>query len=107
MTALKLSEKHKPRSVKRKQYKNKHEQDKRISVTSEMIEEDLLREGRALKIAPETIQLIAARVIPKVLKWAERRTIVTQDDVERKLAAELQAYNEDLAYVYKNRGKII
>lgn len=108
------SEKQKHNAYKRKLDKKKQghstkkaEKPQTMVINQENLESDLLNEGRVLGINDNTTKLIAQKVVPKVLKWAEKRVTVTRDDLERKLAKELESYDADLAYVYKNRGKII
>lgn len=73
----------------------------------EDLKKDILHEAKLLKISETVAQTIAGRVAEKVEKWMEKRAAVTNDDLNRQLAKELQKYNADLAYVYQNRGKII
>lgn len=73
----------------------------------EDLKKDILHEAKLLKISETVAQMIAGRVAEKVEKWIEKRAAVTNDDLNRQLAKELQKYNADLAYVYQNRGKII
>ena len=49
----------------------------------------------------------AEKVADKIAKWAERREEVTQADIDAQIAKEVSRYSKDLAFVYKNRGKII
>lgn len=73
----------------------------------EDLKQDILREAKKLKISETVAQTVADRTIEKVGKWIEKRAAVTNDDLNRQIAKELQKYNADLAYVYQNRGKII
>ena len=53
----------------------------------------------------------AESFIKQALKDTEKqlktKKIITKNDLERIIAKELKKYNADLAYVYKNRDKII
>ena len=45
--------------------------------------------------------------ITSVEKTLNSKTQITNNDLERVVGKELQKYNADLAYVYKNRDKIV
>ena len=68
---------------------------------------DIMREGRAIGLPSGTVKPIAATVAEKVAGWVAGRAEVTEDDLTRVTARELGKFNRDLAYVYKNRDKII
>ena len=72
-----------------------------------VLKRDILREAKVLRIAPGSAEAIADIVVEKVAKWAEQRAEITEDDLNRIVASKVAPYNEGLAYVYKNRGKII
>ena len=69
--------------------------------------EEILREARVLNLHMGAAEVFATKTTAKVKKWAEKRAAFTQDDLDRVTALELEKYNKDLAYVYKNRNKII
>ena len=68
---------------------------------------DIRTEAKVIKISAGSAEKYAEKVADSVEKWAERREGVTQDDLNRIIAKELAKYNKDLAFIYKNRGKII
>lgn len=69
--------------------------------------EMLLRDAKAVGIPKGAAEVIAKSVVGKVTNWVETKPVITQDDLYRKIAKEAEKYNQDLAYVYQNRGKII
>lgn len=71
------------------------------------LKEELLREAKALKMPVGAAEVVASRVAEQVSKWAAKRSVVTMDDIYRRIALEAEKYSADLAYVYQNRGKII
>ena len=71
------------------------------------IKEDILREAKVLGIRPGAAETVAEKVATNVAKWAEKRSGVTEKDLERKIAENLKKYNADLAEMFKIRGKII
>ncbi|MBR3135158.1 hypothetical protein IKG54_01150 [Candidatus Saccharibacteria bacterium] len=71
------------------------------------LKEELLRESKVLGIQLGAAELLADRVVTEVEKWAKKRTMITEADLNRVVAREVKKYNVDLAYVYQNRGKII
>ncbi|MBR5408464.1 hypothetical protein IK112_00765 [Candidatus Saccharibacteria bacterium] len=68
---------------------------------------DILREGKTIGASEKVVEKYAPKVAEKVRKWVEKRAEVTKDDVNRMVAKEIEKYNRDLAFIYKNRGKII
>ncbi len=78
-----------------------------MSFTPEAIRQELRQEAQALGLPENITDLVIERVIAKVAQWLDGRPAVTEADLNRKLALELQKYNADLAYVYQNRDKII
>lgn len=68
---------------------------------------DICTEGRVLGLSRETVQPFAEKVAKKVGAWAKKRKVITEDDLNRKLGEELEKYDFNIAYVYKNRDKII
>lgn len=68
---------------------------------------DIKTEARILKISAGSAEKYAEKVAEKVSAWAEKREKVTRDDLNRLIAKEIAKYNKDLAFMYKNRGKII
>lgn len=71
------------------------------------LEKDLLDEAKRLKIPVGSAEKIAAKVAEDVGRWTKSRPGLTRADLEKRVTAELSKYNDDLAYVYQNRGKII
>lgn len=69
--------------------------------------EEILREAKVLAIPSGAAEAMAEKTAASVEKWVTKRATVTLDDIWRRVAAEAEKYNQDLAYVYKNRGKII
>ncbi len=71
------------------------------------MQQELLHSARAVGISVAAAELIVAKIVKKVAARMAKRTVVTVDDLNRFIADEAEKYNKDLAYVYKNRGKII
>ena len=69
--------------------------------------EELKRESRSLGIPVGSSEKIIEEVVASVCLWLEKRSLITQDDLERVVSRELDKYNKDLAYIYRNRDKII
>lgn len=68
---------------------------------------DILREAKVIGIPSGTAEMIAKKVVKQVTDWAMKKSILTQDDLGRKVCNELAKYHADLVYVYQNRDKII
>lgn len=71
------------------------------------LEADIVREAKVIKIPEGSAKAIAKKVVCQVEKWAQKRPAVTLNDIDRRVAIEVAKYSDDLAYVYRNRGKII
>ena len=68
---------------------------------------DIRTEAKALGIPSGAAESFAEMVVSQVQETIKDKKIITQNDLIRETAKELKKYNPDLAYVYKNRGKII
>ena len=68
---------------------------------------EIMRDAKALGMAESTADYITNKIVAAVEKWISKRSAVTMEDIERRVAMEAERYNADLAYVYQNRGKII
>lgn len=71
------------------------------------LESDLIREATSLRIPKSVAQNIAQKVTNNLTQWLEKRPLVTDSELNFKIAKELAKYHSDLAYVYQNRDKII
>lgn len=80
---------------------------KKLVFDEEELRKELLQSARAVGVVGAAAELIAARVTESVAARVERRTVVTVNDLNKFIADEAKKYNKDLAYVYRNRGKII
>lgn len=71
------------------------------------LEKNIIRESKIIKIPAGEARSFVAKVAEKVAKWTEKRAEVTEVDINRQVAKEIEKYSKDLAFVYKNKGKII
>lgn len=78
-----------------------------IEFTEEKIVDDIVREALALKIPTGTAEIIAKKVAEAVVSKFHSAKAKNSEEVDASIADEMQKYHENLAYVYKNRGKII
>lgn len=94
---------------KQKRFRSKHKQSncQALEFSADELQKELLRELQALRVPSGTARAVADQVVKQVGQWVEKKPAVTMDDIYRKVAAEAEKYNPDLAYVYQNRGKII
>lgn len=93
--------------VKRSRKSQAQPQSKKQEFSAEALREDILHEAKLLMIPEIVARTITDKVVCKTEKWLEKKAAITSDDLNRYLAEEIKKYNEDLAYVYQNRGKII
>ncbi len=71
------------------------------------IERALKIDAKAVGIPSGAAEIFIERTLEDVKKQLKNKTIITNKDLERIIAKELKKYNADLAYIYKNRDKII
>ncbi len=69
--------------------------------------DELRRESRSLGIPAGSAESVIQKVVENVCLWLEERNMITKSDLERVVSRELDKYNADLAYIYRNRDKII
>ena len=79
----------------------------RVTFSRRVLKRDILREAQVVKIAPGSAAAIADIVVEKVAKWADGRGEITEKDLDRVVAEKIRPYSADLAYVFKERDKII
>lgn len=84
-----------------------HKKAKAKSFSKELVVKDIMLEAKILGISVGAAEVFAEKVAIKVSTWAKQRESVTEDDINMQIAKEINRYNKDLAFVYKNRGKII
>ena len=80
---------------------------KELSFSKAVVVRDVMFEAKALGISQGAAKVFAEKAAEKVTDWAERRESITEDDITTQIAKEVSKYSKDLAFVYKNRGKII
>lgn len=78
-----------------------------VTFDEKKLREDLLHSAKAIGISIGVAEIIVGKISQKVAERLTKRAAVTTDDLHRFVAEEAEKYNKDLAYVYKNRGKII
>lgn len=78
-----------------------------IAVSESELVKDILREAKSLGIEQDEAKIYVKIVARKVSDWANERTEVTRRDIDGQISKDISKYNADLAFIYKNRGKII
>ncbi len=68
---------------------------------------DLKIDARAVGIPSGSAEIFIEKTLESAKKQLKNKSIITKKDLERIIAKELKKYNADLAYIYKNRDKII
>lgn len=71
------------------------------------LKRDIMREGRVLNRHSGAVEAIAEKVSLEVEKWVLERPEITKADLNRVTAARIRKYDPDIAYLYRNRGKIL
>ncbi|MBR3229048.1 hypothetical protein IKF67_02350 [Candidatus Saccharibacteria bacterium] len=67
----------------------------------------LLIDAKAVGIPVGAAEIFIDKSIKDAKKALKTKKIITENDLERTVSRELKKYNADLAYVFKNRDKII
>ena len=73
----------------------------------EALIKDILRNAKAANIPIGSAEIFANKTADHVEAWIKNRAQVTQADLDRIIAKKLSTYSKDLAFFYKNNGKII
>ncbi len=68
---------------------------------------ELKIDAHALGIPAGAAESFIDETLKNVQKSLATKSIITDDDLKRLVSKELKKYHVDLAYVYKNRDKII
>ena len=71
------------------------------------VKQSILYHARGLRMPEKWSEKIAERVAKSVDKWIADKTIVTEKDLKKRICEELEVLSPDIAFVYKNHGKII
>ena len=78
-----------------------------MNLDEKAITKELKIHAKAVGIPIGAAEIFIERTIKDAKKSFKSKKIITNKDLERALSRELKKYNADLAYVYKNRDKII
>lgn len=71
------------------------------------LHDDLVKTAKVYGISKKTAEPMAKTIAEKVAARLKKRSVITVDDMNRFIAEEAEKFSKDLAYDYKNRGKII
>ena len=67
----------------------------------------LKTDARALGIPAGAAEIFIQESVAAAIKTLQKKSIVTELDVEKAITRELKKYHTDLAYVFENRDKIV
>ena len=76
-------------------------------LSKKKVHEDIKREAKVIGMHAGTAEIIADKVTEKVINWRKKRAMITEEDLNMRLAKEIKKYNEDLAYLFESRDKVI
>lgn len=71
------------------------------------INKELVVDAKGLGIPIGAAEIFIKHALNSAEKSLKNKKIITQDDLTRAVTKELKKYNTELAYVYKNRDKIV
>ena len=77
-----------------------------LPVTDQLIKKILKTECKIENI-PELDTQTVEFIVKKVVSWAEKKTIVTQSEFDKKLANEVKKFNTDLGFMIEQRNKLV
>ena len=72
-----------------------------------VLRQELKIDARALGIPAGAAEYFMDDTCKSVQKTLSDKSLITENDLKRSVYKELKKYHADLAYVYKNRDKII
>lgn len=75
--------------------------------SSAALKKQILANAKSLQIAEKWAEAIADQTTKHVDAWIKNRSVVTEADITRIAHQKLETLNSDLAYIFKNRGKIL
>ena len=78
-----------------------------IKLSKKRIHDDIIREAKVLGLHSGVADMMADDVADKVMTWAKRRSTITEDDLNSRIAKEVSVFNQDLAYLFESRNKIL
>lgn len=78
----------------------------KLPVTDKLIKKILKTECKIENI-PELDTQTVEFIVKKVISWAEKKTIVTQSEFDKKLANEVKKFNTDLGFMIEQRNKLV
>lgn len=78
-----------------------------ITFSRKALEEDILREARALGRPDGSAKQIANKATKEVENWLDGRKKLTQKDLDLATAQKIAKYDADLSYIFENRDIII
>ena len=77
-----------------------------LPVTDKLIKTILKMECKIENI-PELDTQTVEFIVKRVVSWAEKKTIVTQSEFDKKLANEVKKFNTDLGFMIEQRNKLV
>jgi hypothetical protein len=75
--------------------------------SNQALRAQILADAKSLHIAEKWAETIANKTVDHVDTWIKDRGTVTEADITRVAYQKLKQYHADLAYIYKNRDKIL
>ena len=72
-----------------------------------IIKKELMTNAKGLGIPIGAAEIFVDHALKSAEQRLKNKKIITEDDLTRAISRELKKYNAELAYVYKNRDKIV
>ena len=76
-------------------------------LSEKSLHDEIKREAKVLGRHAGAAEIIADRVCEKIMTWAKKRSAITERDLYDRVAKEIRKYDEDLAYLFETKDKVI
>ncbi len=80
---------------------------KELVFSKEDLKKEILKDAKSINLAPGFAATISDKVSNATEQKVSKLSTITKNDLERIVTSELKKYSADLAYIYRNRDKII
>ncbi len=80
---------------------------KELTFSKDDLKAEILKDAKSINLAPGFAATVSEKVADAAEQKISKLSTITKNDLERIVTSELKKYSADLAYIYRNRDKII
>lgn len=95
------------KAISEEQVANSRANRTKVKFSRKKLVAEIMFEAKVLGRRPGATKIIAEKIADEVEEWAGERSFITEDDIAQVASEKMAKYDKDLAYIFKNRGKII